>query len=361
MTAVTWDSDQPAGARMEVRSRTGDEVQEENHFFDKTGKEITQRKWEKTPSTLRGPVEVTRGVGSDWSIWSDPYVVSGEYFRSPSPRRYTQLQVWLMTDDPAVAPSLSGLHLDVGSPMAVETRGEIYPSVVKPGEVSEFTFFMRPLIDAASQGVDRLQLVASVPIEFTRLTVGERFVDGGVELRADGFVVKLPEKLQSDELVQVSFRSTIFQNQTRFDLFLGNSTFGEQIRQRVDAGHASDTVDSETISVALPITSELLSNLTLSSQVLTPNGDGIGDRLEIEFDLLKVMTPRPVEAAVYDLAGRRVRTLVLAGATAGHHLLSWDGRDAGNVLVLPGSYLLWVRVEGDSGTQVFDRLLAVAY
>jgi hypothetical protein len=361
VTAVTWDSDQPEGTRLEVRSRTGDEIQEEEHFFNKSGKEITQRKWEKTPSSLRGPVEVTRAVGSDWSIWSDPYVVSGEYFRSPSPRRYTQLQVRLMSDDPAVAPTLSALHLDVGSPMAVETRGEIYPAVVKPGEESEFTYFMRPRFDAASQGVDRLQLVASVPLEFTRLTVGERLVDADVESRADGFVVKLPQRLWSDELVQISFRSTIYQNQTRFDLFLGNSALGEQIRQRVDAGDASDTIDSETISVALPVTSELLSNLTLSSRVLTPNGDGIGDRVEIEFDLLMVMTPRPVEAAVYDLAGRRVRTLALAGATAGHHVLSWDGRDGGNVPVPPGTYLLRLRVEGDSGTQVFDRLLAVAY
>jgi len=361
VTSVTWDSDQPAGTRLEVRSRTGDEVQEEDHFFNKAGKEITQRKWEKTPSSLRGPVKVTPAVGSDWSVWSDPYVVSGEYFRSPSPRRYTQLQVRLMTDDPAVAPALSALHLDVGNPMAVETSGEIYPSVVRPGEKSDFTFFMRPLFDTASQGVDRLQLVASVPIEFTRLTVGERFVDGDVEVRADGFVVKLPERLQSEELVQVSFRSTIYQSQTRFDLFLGNSTLGDQIRQRVDAGDASDTVDSETISVALPITSELLSNLILSSRVLTPNGDGIGDRLEIEFDLLKVMTPRPVEAVVYDLAGRRVQTLELAGATAGHHVLSWNGRDDRDVPVPPGSYLLRVRVEGDAGTQVFDRLLAVAY
>ncbi|MFP6642363.1 MAG: FlgD immunoglobulin-like domain containing protein [Candidatus Latescibacterota bacterium] len=104
-----------------------------------------------------------------------------------------------------------------------------------------------------------------------------------------------------------------------------------------------------------------MSNLILSSRVLTPNGDGIGDRLEIEFDLLKVMTPRPVEAVVYDLAGRRVQTLELAGATAGHHVLSWNGRDDRDVPVPPGSYLLRVRVEGDAGTQVFDRLLAVAY
>lgn len=361
ITSVTWDNDLPSQTRMEVRSRTGNEILEEQYYFDKTGKEITQRKWEKTPSSLRGPVETTQVVGSGWSSWSDPYVASGSLFRSPSPRRYVQLQVWLMADDPSAVPSLSALRLEVGNPMAVETSGEIAPPVVKPGEEQEFTYFLRPRFDTASQGVDRLWLAASVPVQFVGLQVGERRVQGELETTDDGFAVMLPEKLQSEELVQLAFRSTIYHNQTRFDLFLGNSALGDEIRQRVDIGNASEAVASETVSVSLPITSDLLSNLMLSSPVFTPNGDGIGDRIEIEFDLLKLMTSRPVETGIYDLAGRRVRTLELLDATAGHYALSWDGRAANGKLVPPGTYLLRIRVEGDSYAQVLNRLLAVAF
>lgn len=361
ITAVSWEADQPPGTRLEVRSRTGNQVIEEQHYFDKKGKEITQRKWEKTPKTLRGPVEVTQDIGTDWSNWSEPYVVSGAQFLSPSPRRYVQLQIRVITDDHLVAPTLSALHLDVSDPMAVEARGEIYPSLAQAGQMQDFTYFLRPRYDGSSQGVDRLQLVASVPIEFVGVQVGGQAVDGRVQTHPDGFAVALPQTVPSDALVQLAFRSTIYRNQTRFDLFLGNSSLGEAVRQRVDAGDASDAVASETVAIRLPVTSELLSNFTLSSPIITPNGDGVSDRLDIAFDLLKVLTPRPVRAAIYDLAGRPVKHLDLAAATAGRHTLSWDGRDADTRLVPPGTYLLRLSIEGDAHTQVIDRVLAVAY
>ena len=361
VSSVLWDGAQPVGTRIEVRSRTGNEIDEEIRYFDKSGKEITKRQHERTPTTLRGPLEITRIPGSDWSTWSDPYVVSGEFFRSPAPRQFVQLQIRLITDDPDVAPSLSSLHLEVDRPMAVITQGEIAPAIVEPGIEQEFTYYLRPWFDGISQGADRLQLVASVPTQYVGMQVDGRSVDGDVEINDDGFLVTLPADLQSEELVQLNFRSTIFQNQTRFDLFLRHTALGDNIRQRVDVGDASDAIDSETVSIGLPVTADLLGNMMLSSRVFTPNGDGIGDRLDIAFDLLKVMAPRRVEAAIYDLVGRRMQLLELPQATAGHHTISWDGRDGSGRLVPPGSYLLRVAVDGDSGTQVFERLVAVAF
>ena len=69
--------------------------------------------------------------------------------------------------------------------------------------------------------------------------------------------------------------------------------------QQVDAGDASEAVASETVSVALPANPGLLDGLTLSSQVLTPNGDGVGDRLALEFNLLKVLDPRTVRVVYF--------------------------------------------------------------
>ncbi|HJP31708.1 MAG TPA: FlgD immunoglobulin-like domain containing protein [Candidatus Latescibacteria bacterium] len=179
-------------------------------------------------------------------------------------------------------------------------------------------------------------------------------------VRHDGFVVTLPEMLESEDLVQVSFRSTIYRNQTRFNLFLGNTSLGD-VRQRVDAGDASDIVSSETVSVSLPQTADLLANVSLSTSVLTPNDDGVHDRLDMEFDLLKLLTPRPVTALVYDLSGRALRSLELADAVAGRYLISWDGNDDSGARVAPGTYLLRISVEGDSRTEEYSRLLAVAY
>ena len=44
LTSVEWDADIPPGTRLELRSRTGGEVVENVHYFDKKGKEITERR-----------------------------------------------------------------------------------------------------------------------------------------------------------------------------------------------------------------------------------------------------------------------------------------------------------------------------
>ena len=55
------------------------------------------------------------------------------------------------------------------------------------------------------------------------------------------------------------------------------------------------------------------------------------------------------DLAVYDLQGRRVRTLAQGAAPAGEHLATWDGRDEGGGLLPSGVYL--VRLTADPGTR----------
>ena len=361
LTSIEWDADLPANTRLEVFSRTGDNVVEVVHYFDKKGKEITQKKWEKTPSSLRGPTETTISADDDWSIWSEAYTASGELFSSPSPRQYVQLEVRLFADDPQVAPRLSALHLNMENPIALQTRGEVHPHQVQPGNEEEFTYFIMPTFGGRSQGFDRLTLNASVPVEFTGLQIGDQQVTGELSQSDEGFVLRLPAEIRSEELVQLSFRSTIFQNRTRFDLFMGNSRLGEEIRQRVDEGNASETVDSESISVSLPITADLLANIALTPRVLTPNGDGVGDELRLAFDVLKLVTPRPIKVEVYDLTGRLVRELISDDGLAQHYSFTWDGRNQSGQTVNPGTYLVQFEIEGDSRTQTIHRLLPVAY
>ena len=50
-----------------------------------------------------------------------------------------------------------------------------------------------------------------------------------------------------------------------------------------------------------------------------------------------------VELTVYDLAGRRVKTLVAGHVTAGNHEVSWHGRDEGGKRVASGVYLYQLR------------------
>ncbi|MBT7417625.1 MAG: hypothetical protein HN780_03795 [Gemmatimonadetes bacterium] len=361
LTSVEWDAITPPGTRVEVRSRTGNEIVEEIHFFDKKGKEITKRKWEKTPSSLRGPTEISISVGSDWSIWSDPYVVSGTLFSSPSPRRYAQLDLRLVSDDPNVAASVNSLHLNVENPIALATRAEVFPAEVSPGVKEDFTYFVLPTFGGRSQGFDRLTMNASVPVDFMGLILGDEQIDAQITPTEQGFVLDLPVMVRSSELVELSFSSTIYQNQTRFDLFLGNSKLGSDVRQLVEKGDANSNVTSESVSVQLPINGLLLANIAFSTSVLTPNGDGIGDELVIEFDALKLVTPRPIKVQVYDLAGRKIHELTNEDGLAQRYNFTWDGSDDEGSTVAPGTYLVQIEIEGDSQTEIAQRIVPVAY
>lgn len=57
-------------------------------------------------------------------------------------------------------------------------------------------------------------------------------------------------------------------------------------------------------------------------------------------------TTARVEVGVFDVLGRRIRTLVHQVQPAGSHAASWDGRDASGRPVAPGVYLLSLEADG---------------
>ena len=58
----------------------------------------------------------------------------------------------------------------------------------------------------------------------------------------------------------------------------------------------------------------------------------------------------PVDLAVHDVTGRRVRTLVSARLAAGHHRTRWDGRDHRGAAAASGVYLVRMRSGAESRT-----------
>ncbi|MCY3665261.1 MAG: hypothetical protein OXH81_06360 [Gemmatimonadetes bacterium] len=88
------------------------------------------------------------------------------------------------------------------------------------------------------------------------------------------------------------------------------------MRQRVEPGEAAESVESSTNVVRLPLGRSLWANASIAPSVLTPNGDGVNDELVTALDLVDVLTARPVQLEIFDLAGRRVAGVELMG-TAG--------------------------------------------
>ena len=74
---------------------------------------------------------------------------------------------------------------------------------------------------------------------------------------------------------------------------------------------------AENLSVAVPISKNLLANINIQPSVFTPNGDGINDQSIVQYDITNIVRLSPVEVLIYDLSGRLVRRLVDGKAISG--------------------------------------------
>ena len=361
ISAIDWTINAPPATLVEIRSRTGNLLEEQYTFQDKNGKEVTEKKYDKLIPSFKGAIDTTRTPGADWSNWSRPYETAGQVFLSPGPRRYVQLETRFLSEDPFNTAILDNIVLEFNNPLAQETAAEIFPGVAPPGEMSQFTYYLRSDITASSRGFDQIQLTSTAGARFHAIRSEGESIPATIEEVENGFKVLLDSPLQRSALVEIDFESTLYLNQTRFDAFLFNSALSGTVRQQVDPGDAATAIASNKTFVSLPTTESLFTKLSLSSPVLTPNGDGISDQLQIEFDLLKVLDPRPVIISVYDLSGRQVALISDAATIAGHQALTWDGRNSQGRTVAPGVYILRVTVEGDALTRTASRLISVAY
>jgi len=70
--------------------------------------------------------------------------------------------------------------------------------------------------------------------------------------------------------------------------------------------------------------------------------------VSVEYELAEA---GPVEMAVYDVLGRRVRTLVTGRQAAGKHAAQWDGRSASGRPMASGLYLVRLRAGGSAYTR----------
>ena len=213
--------------------------------------------------------------------------------------------------------------------------------------LTEFTYYLRP---ENAIGFDRLAVESDAPVHFVDISRNGATLDVQLDTTASGFLVHLPNRIRTDQLIELKFQSSVFRQSTRFDVFLQDSNQDESVRQRVDPGDATDLVESSTNIVSLPISRELLANMSFSSKAITPNGDGVNDELTLEIALVNVLAPRPLRLRLYDLAGRPVYDRS-EDSRAGLYKLVWDGRDSHGGRVAPGLYVLEILVEGDAGDE----------
>ena len=99
---------------------------------------------------------------------------------------------------------------------------------------------------------------------------------------------------------------------------------------------------------------------SLSTGVITPNGDGINDRLRIGYELFLLPDPVPVELNLYDLNGIRRAHVAVGRQSAGPQQVAWDGSGEGERL-LPGLYLLELCLRSELREACCLRPVGIAY
>ena len=225
-----------------------------------------------------------------------------------------------------------------------------------------------PLLEPVGQSTyGALPFEAQGPVRYFRsLFEGEEVAldnDGEPLTRATYAALPRAQRgtvLQEGKVVELRFTSRIFLNGTTFRSEVSNSRIADSWQQ-VDQGNAMDQVEGQGAVVFVPIENRVLHSMELTPNPFTPNGDGVNDRLQVVFSVLKIDSDRRIEAEFSTLNGVPVARLAAAGV-GGQQVLEWDGRDASGAQVPPGIYLVRIRVDTDEdvhNTQV--RVVSVVY
>ena len=90
-------------------------------------------------------------------------------------------------------------------------------------------------------------------------------------------------------------------------------------------------------------------------------GDGVNDRLAIDYELFLLPDPIPVALNIYDLQGRRRAPIEVGVQSAGLQQLFWDGRDERGPVLAPGLYLLDIELAAEFKIIRNLRPVGVAY
>lgn len=361
LSSLSWSPSPPPGTKIEFRTRTGNDVQLITHYYDRSGNEISEEAYNSLPKFFRGDTMTeTVPVEALWSPWSGPYKRSGEDFKSPSPRRYLFIEANLYSEDLDVAPFLDSITLSFTKPAADSLIGWISPrEVSEPARRREFTFTIVPTYKPGNVGFNQV-LIFPTRTDTVHLRIrGVEKKPSRIEFRSDTLFVQLPQVVRRDT-VEVTFRDTIFVNGTTFSVLVGNSRV-RGLLQRVEPDPKMKNATTVRVP-SLSYTEELIKDLVIEPEVITPNGDGINDRLELSFTLLKVDRTRQVTVRIYDLRGDMVAEPFNQQGTTGRVSgILWDGKGAEGHLVSPGLYICEIKVDGDAGKTRVSRTVAVVY
>ena len=229
--SIHWEADTPPDTKVEIRTRTGDQLLQQIRYYDSNGIEKTAAEHKKLLAFLKGPIDTSFAIGPGWSAWSQQYQQPGDPVTSPSLRKYMQIQARLLSEDRQIAPALERISVELHTPVALGLRAEVWPPEAQVGVLDTFEVFVQPQFlerpfSVRSPGFDEMLISADPGLDMQLIDVAigteEQFASGapqslldlastdGQMLQGDSLLVRLPEVARSDTdaLPQLYFRTT---------------------------------------------------------------------------------------------------------------------------------------------------------
>ena len=375
---LSWSGSEDPGAAVELSMRTGDDEDPNAYWrrtfrgnertrFDQDGSLLDRRSYSRLEGGEKAGIKPDR---ENWGFWRGPFDFdagrSGDV--DGWPRRFLQIKADFISTRGSSGAALDYLQFEVSAPpSASEVVAEVSPNEVRLGEATSFTYKLLPRIQGDDLGFDSIQIYTpAYPANVDGVRIGQAVLSPGefsvTPWDGESFSVHIPrvDLETSGELIEVVFRSEVFQVGTVFTGRIYDSERPLEVRQRITAGDADPLVEGNTLSVN-PAVEGTRTIRSFEVTAFTPNADGINDLLTVEYDLVNLVGGAPVSLAVFDLAGTRVADIAVDAGTSGRFSATWDGRDEQARLLSPGLYLLRLEVEADEQPDAEVAALALVY
>jgi len=339
--------------------------------------EVTAEEYAALAAVEKGSV---RYDAAHWSPWSNPLEIdsTGSYTMDlsalPGPRRFFQFRL-SFTGTPTEVMGIGALSVTYSPPLAgaavaeVARRDDPSPAAgvasATTGETAELVYdVLADFAGGSYVGFDGLRIETPDSPVLLGLQMGDPPVDvipDEVRTDAAGLWVYFPSHRITSSArlpVRVVFETRLLHYSTLFRGWLLDTA--GSLPQPLAAGNAESAIQTNSLWVYGSFGEPLL-RFEPQPAVVTPNGDGHNDTIEIAYDLAYLTEQVQVEIGVHDLSGRR-RALVWSGPrAAGRHAEQWNGAADNGQALPPGLYVLRISVDTQSGSLVRVRQVAVGF
>jgi len=358
-----------------VQTRTGPDASPQLYYrYTGVGgdrEQVSAAEYTRLDSIEQGPIL----RNPDWSSWE---TVTDGRVRSPSNNPFIQFRLQI-SGPGTVIRRLAIEYLN--PPIADGLDAEIAPVVVEAGQQTDFVVSLQThmrvwrtdgsLLPNADTGFQSLRIQTTARIDvIDRVLVDDREVEFTATYDpVEGTGIRLRRTiLQDGTFIQIFLRGAVFRDATRFDVQASDRRLVEGELLTVHQSAREDDVDPLSLggSLVVRIASEegrlpLLQSVSPSSPIISPNGDGINDRFELRYALLKLTEAAPSYLNIYALDGRLVRQIEGGLQLNGDQIYRWDGFDAQGDRLTPGLYIYRLSIHTDEGVVQENGVIGVAY